>query len=59
MGATPFVIPERESIELLHQETDGRFHWIVLDVTAISGRRFTNTEGCAGFYVDWEPAASR
>lgn len=146
MGATPFVIPERESIELLHQETvgrlciieygyplafpvnyrvmetgasfqivvrttpraaiaryegpssfevdhtdpdrlnawsvivrgqlkrgvgleelpntyplvtDGRFHWIVLDVTAISGRRFTNTEACAGFYVDWEPAPSR
>ena len=30
-----------------------------LDVTAISGRRFTNTEACAGFYVDWEPAPSR
>jgi hypothetical protein len=146
MGATPFAIPERESIELLHQETvgrlciiecgyplafpvnyrvmgtgnsfrivvrttpraaiaryegpasfevdrtdpdrlnawsvivrgqlkrgvgleelpntyplvtDGRFHWIVLDITAISGRRFSNTDACAQLHVDWELAASR
>jgi hypothetical protein len=39
--------------------TDGRFHWIVLDVTAISGRRFTDIEACAAFDADWEPAASR
>ena len=39
--------------------TEGRFQWIVLEVTAISGRRFTSAPVDGGFYADWEPAASR
>ena len=38
---------------------EGRFQWIVLDVTAISGRRFSSARVDTGFYADWEPAASR
>lgn len=38
--------------------TEGRFQWIVLDVTAISGRRFTSAHDDAGFYADWEPATT-
>ena len=39
--------------------TEGRFQWIVLDVTAISGRRFTSAPVDGGFYADWEPAGTR
>ncbi|MCU1360370.1 MAG: pyridoxamine 5-phosphate oxidase family protein [Ilumatobacteraceae bacterium] len=33
----------------------GRLHWAVLDVVAISGRRFSAIEDNEGFTVDWQP----
>ena len=38
--------------------TEGRNRWKVLEVTAISGRRFTSTTSADGFSVDWQPAAT-
>jgi Pyridoxamine 5'-phosphate oxidase len=35
--------------------TEGRERWKVLDVSSISGRRFTSTTPAAGFSVDWQP----
>ena len=32
---------------------DGRFQWLVLDVTAVSGRRFVGQAHDDGFSVDW------
>jgi nitroimidazol reductase NimA-like FMN-containing flavoprotein (pyridoxamine 5'-phosphate oxidase superfamily) len=36
--------------------TEGRHQWVVLEVTAISGRRFTSTPADDGFSVEWQPA---
>lgn len=33
---------------------DGRHHWMVMDATAISGRRFTGRPGDEGYAVEWE-----
>jgi uncharacterized protein len=35
---------------------DDRHHWMVLDVTAITGRRFVGTPSTDGVTVDWELA---
>ena len=37
---------------------EGRNLWKVLEVTSISGRRFTSTTSADGFSVDWQPAAT-
>jgi Pyridoxamine 5'-phosphate oxidase len=37
--------------------SDGRIRWKVLDVTSISGRRFTSTTAADAFDVEWQPAA--
>jgi hypothetical protein len=34
--------------------TEGRFQWLVLDVEAVSGRRFTGVPVADGFVVDWQ-----
>ncbi len=36
--------------------TEGRHQWMVLEVTAISGRRFTSKPATDGFSVEWQPA---
>ncbi len=33
---------------------EGRHHWMVLTVTAITGRRFVAHPGTEGFSVDWQ-----
>jgi hypothetical protein len=38
--------------------TDGRFQWLVLDVEAISGRRFTGVPVADGFVVEWQRSDS-
>ncbi|HEY4610857.1 MAG TPA: pyridoxamine 5'-phosphate oxidase family protein [Ilumatobacteraceae bacterium] len=38
--------------------TEGRKRWKVLQVSSISGRRFTSTTAREGFSVDWQPATS-
>ena len=35
--------------------TSGRFHWVVLDVSSMSGRRFTAETADDGFIVEWQP----
>jgi nitroimidazol reductase NimA-like FMN-containing flavoprotein (pyridoxamine 5'-phosphate oxidase superfamily) len=35
--------------------TTGRFHWIVLETTSISGRRFTAETREDAFAVEWQP----
>ncbi|MBK5333846.1 MAG: pyridoxamine 5'-phosphate oxidase family protein [Ilumatobacteraceae bacterium] len=37
---------------------EGRDRWKVLDVIAISGRRFTSTTSADGFSVDWQTATT-
>ncbi len=36
---------------------DGNYQWMVLEVTAISGRRFVSGPSFDGVSVDWHPAA--
>jgi hypothetical protein len=36
---------------------EGKFQWIVLDTTAISGRRFTARSADDQFVVEWQPQA--
>jgi nitroimidazol reductase NimA-like FMN-containing flavoprotein (pyridoxamine 5'-phosphate oxidase superfamily) len=36
--------------------SDGRHQWMSLDVSAISGRRFTSAASNDGFSVEWQPA---
>jgi hypothetical protein len=36
--------------------TEGRYQWKVLDVTAVSGRRFAGTADNGCFSVDWQPS---
>ena len=38
--------------------TEGRYRWKVLEVSAVSGRRFTSATADDGFSVDWQPAAT-
>jgi len=38
--------------------TEGRNSWKLLEVSSISGRRFTSTTSADGFSVDWQPAAT-
>jgi hypothetical protein len=38
--------------------TEGRHQWVVLDVTAISGRRFISKPASDGFVVEWQTADS-
>ena len=33
---------------------EGRYQWMVLDVSAISGRRFTSAAAADSFSVDWQ-----
>jgi uncharacterized protein len=35
--------------------SDGRYQWMSLDISAISGRRFTSAAGSDGFSVEWQP----
>lgn len=35
----------------------GRFHWVVLDASAMSGRRFTGRVSTDEFTVEWQPTA--
>jgi uncharacterized protein len=36
--------------------SDDRHHWMSLDVSAISGRRFTSAPSTDGFSVEWQPS---
>ena len=38
--------------------TEGRHRWKVLEVSSISGRRFTSTTAADGVSVDWQTAAT-
>jgi len=36
--------------------TEGRYRWKVLEVSAVSGRRFSGTLQSGSFSVDWQPS---
>jgi len=38
--------------------TEGRYQWVVLDVAAISGRRFISKPASDGFTVEWQPTGN-
>jgi nitroimidazol reductase NimA-like FMN-containing flavoprotein (pyridoxamine 5'-phosphate oxidase superfamily) len=57
-GSLKRVVGEAELPDTYPLVADGRFQWVVLDATAISGRRFTSTHSAEAFCADWEPAGT-
>ena len=49
------VVDQHELADTHPLVTTGRFHWIVLDATSISGRRFTAETREDAFTVEWQP----
>jgi len=39
-----------------HPWLDSRHHWLLLDVSAVSGRRFVGTKADDGYSVEWQLA---
>lgn len=55
-GTLRRVVGQHELPDTLPLVTEGRDQWVVLDVTAISGRRFIGTPAADSFSVDWQTA---
>jgi nitroimidazol reductase NimA-like FMN-containing flavoprotein (pyridoxamine 5'-phosphate oxidase superfamily) len=54
-GTLRRVVEHNELTETHPLVTTGRFHWKVLETTAISGRRFTAEQREDAFTVEWQP----
>jgi len=57
-GTLRRVVGQHELPDTYPLVTEGRHQWVVLDVTAISGRRFTTKPASDGFAVEWQPTES-
>jgi nitroimidazol reductase NimA-like FMN-containing flavoprotein (pyridoxamine 5'-phosphate oxidase superfamily) len=51
------VVGQHELPDTYPLVTNGRFQWVVLDVVAISGRRFTAQSAEDEFVVEWQSTA--
>lgn len=55
-GTLSRVVGQHELPDTSPLVTEDRQQWVVLDVTAISGRRFTSKSAADGFSVEWQPS---
>jgi nitroimidazol reductase NimA-like FMN-containing flavoprotein (pyridoxamine 5'-phosphate oxidase superfamily) len=57
-GTLRRVVEQHELADTHPLVTTGRFHWIVLEATSISGRRFSAETHDDAFTVEWQPLAT-